>query len=105
MPRTGELHYRINVANIDDIVGVHIHFASPGSNGPIVLPIIGNPFIDDPGITTQGVLARGTATAADVVGDFEGDLEALVEAIRAGDTYLNVHTVEHRSGEIRGQIW
>jgi len=102
--RNGELHYRVNISNIENVVGVHVHVAPPGENGPIVLPLLGNPFIEDPGVTPRGNFLRGTATDADVTGEFAGDLAALVEAIRAGNTYLNVHTTKHRGGEVRGQI-
>jgi hypothetical protein len=33
-----------------------------------------------------------------------GDLPKLLEAIRAGATYANVHTRAHAGGEIRGLI-
>jgi hypothetical protein len=92
------------VAKIDNVIGAHIHLAPAGQNGPIVLPLLGNPFIPDPGVTVNGILVEGTATAADVGGPLAGDLDALIAAIRAGDTYVNVHTVEFRPGEIRGQI-
>jgi hypothetical protein len=55
-------------------------------------------------VTVNGILVEGTATAADVSGPLAGDLDALIAAMRAGDTYVNVHTVEFRPGEIRGQI-
>ena len=99
-----ELAFKIIVANIDNVVGAHIHLAPTGQNGPIVLPLLGNPFIPDPGVTVNGILVEGTATAADVSGPLAGDLDALIAAMRAGDTYVNVHTVEFRPGEIRGQI-
>jgi glucose/arabinose dehydrogenase len=99
-----ELKFKVIVANIDNVIGAHIHLAPAGQNGPIVLPLLGNPFIPDPGVTANGILVEGTATAADVSGPLAGDLDALIAAMRAGDTYVNVHTVEFRPGEIRGQI-
>jgi glucose/arabinose dehydrogenase len=99
-----ELAFKVIVAKIDNVIGAHIHLAPAGQNGPIVLPLLGNPFIPDPGVTVNGILVEGTATAADVGGPLAGDLDALIAAIRAGDTYVNVHTVEFRPGEIRGQI-
>jgi hypothetical protein len=99
-----ELEFKIIVANILNVIGAHIHLAPPGDNGPIVLPLLGNPFIPDPGVTLSGILVEGTATAADVSGPLAGDLDALVAAMEAGDTYVNVHTVQNRPGEIRGQI-
>ena len=99
-----ELSFKLIVANIDNVIGAHIHLAPMGQNGPIVLPLLGNPFIPDPGLTVNGVLVEGTATAADVGGPLAGDLNTLIDAMRAGNTYVNVHTVEFRPGEIRGQI-
>jgi glucose/arabinose dehydrogenase len=99
-----ELAFKLIVANIDNVIGAHIHIAPAGENGPIVLPLLGNPFIPDPGVTVNGILVEGTVTAADVSGPLAGDLDALVAAMRAGGTYVNVHTVEFRPGEIRGQI-
>ena len=99
-----ELAFKVIVAKIDNVIGAHIHLAPAGQNGPIVLPLLGNPFIPDPGVTVNGILVEGTATAADVSGPLAGDLDALIAAMTAGDTYVNVHTVEFRPGEIRGQI-
>jgi hypothetical protein len=31
-------------------------------------------------------------------------LDDLAAAIESGDTYVNVHTSEHKDGEIRGQL-
>ena len=81
-----ELAFKVIVANIDNVIGAHIHLAPAGQNGPIVLPLLGNPFIPDPGETVNGILADATVTAADVSGPLAGDLDALIAAIRAGDT-------------------
>jgi glucose/arabinose dehydrogenase len=99
-----ELSFKVNVANIENVIGAHIHLAPAGQNGLIVLPMLGNPFIPDPGVTVQGTLVEGTATATDVSGPLAGDLQALIAAMQAGNTYVNVHTITVRSGEIRGQV-
>jgi hypothetical protein len=99
-----ELRFKIIVANIENVVGAHVHLAPAGANGPIVLPLVGNPFIPDPGLTVNGILVEGTATSADLTGPLAGDLGALVAAMRSGNAYFNVHTTAFRGGEIRGQI-
>ena len=33
-----------------------------------------------------------------------GDFDAIIEAMRAGHAYANIHTTSFPSGEIRGQI-
>jgi hypothetical protein len=52
-------------------------------------------------VTDKHILADGTFTAANVSGISYADL---VAAIRAGDTYVNVHTTQFPGGEIRGQL-
>jgi hypothetical protein len=98
-----ELGYKVIVANIEDVTAAHIHLAPKGENGPIVVFLF-NPEAPTDG-RTNGVLAKGTITSAELVGPLEGaTLSELVDEIEAGNTYVNVHTVEHPGGEIRGQI-
>jgi hypothetical protein len=98
-----ELNYRLIVANIEDVTAAHIHLAPEGENGDIVA------FLFNPETPTDGrefgILAEGTITSEDLVGPLEGStLSELIDEMEAGNTYVNVHTVEHPSGEIRGQI-
>lgn len=101
-----ELRYRLIVANIENVLQAHLHLAPAGENGPVVAWLYpsGPPPELIPG-RTQGVLATGTITAADLVGPLAGaSLDQLVEAIVAGDIYANVHTQQFPAGEIRGQL-
>jgi hypothetical protein len=94
------LEYRLIVANIDDVVAAHIHCAPAGANGPVGVTLFGGGPTSDP-----GVLAEATITEPDEEnGCGWSDLDDVVEAMRSGDTYVNVHTVAHPPGEIRGQI-
>lgn len=100
------LTYKLIVANIDDVRMSHIHLAPAGSNGGVVVWLYpdGPPPQLIPG-TTQGILAEGTITADDLVGELAGQtLEDLLAEMAAGNAYVNVHTVAHGGGEIRGQI-
>jgi hypothetical protein len=97
-----ELRYRLIVANIDDVTQAHIHVGAEDVNGPVVAFLFGP---EAEGVTTSGVLATGTITSADLVGPLGGmPLTALVAALDDGGAYVNVHTLEHPAGEIRGQI-
>ena len=104
-----ELSYKLIVANIDDVRMAHIHLAPADANGPIVVWLYPSapPAMLIEG-TTNGVLAEGVITSDDISGPLaEGDepFHALIEAMKAGNTYVNVHTLANPPGEIRGQIF
>lgn len=110
----GELNYKLIVANIENVVAAHIHLAPVAVNGPVVAFLFG-PAAPGGG-RIDGVLAQGTITAANFVGPLAGQpFSALLDAIEAGNTYVNVHTNDgvappntgpgdFPGGEIRGQI-
>lgn len=91
--------FKLNVANIDDVTGAHIHKAPRGSNGGIVVFLFGDPLTDP--VTVNGTLVEGTITPSDVIA---GDFDELLTDMRAGNTYVQVHTGGSGTPEIRGQI-
>jgi hypothetical protein len=109
-----EISYRLIASNIENVVASHIHVGAVGVNGPVVAFLFGN--APAGGGRTDGVLATGTITAADLVGPLAGQpLSVLIDEIEAGNTYVNVHTNDgiaptntgpgdFPGGEIRGQI-
>lgn len=100
------LHYRLIVANIENVLMSHIHLAPAGANGGIVVWLYPSapPAQLIPG-RFQGVLADGEITADDLVNALAGaELEDLLDEIRAGNAYVNVHTSQFPPGEIRGQL-
>ena len=98
-----QLHYELRVSNIEDITQAHIHRGAAGENGPVVVFLFG--FIGE-GVTRNGLLAANTRTSADLIGPLAGEpLSALIDQIRSGNTYVNVHTVDNPPGEIRGQLF
>jgi hypothetical protein len=102
----GDLTYKLNVANIENVLQSHIHVAPADANGPVVAFLYpdGPPPVLIPG-RFGGTLASGTITDADLVGPLAGGtVEDLLDEIRAGTAYVNVHTVQNPGGEIRGQI-
>ena len=86
-----ELSYKVIVANIVDVTASHIHIATVGSNGPVVVPLYTSGLIEG---KTNGILAEGTAPVT----------QNLMDALMTGNAYVNVHTKAHPGGEIRGQI-
>jgi hypothetical protein len=100
------LHYRLTVANIENVTQAHIHMGPADGTGPVVAWLYpdGPPSVLIPG-RSQGVIGEGTITADDLVGPLAGmELSDLIDAIAAGNTYVNVHTSQNPPGEIRGQI-
>ncbi len=101
-----ELSYTVTVVNIENAMMAHIHLAPAGVNGGVVAWLY--PDAPPPQVIEgkfSGTLATGTITADDLVGDLAGQpLTALVNAIRSGNAYVNVHTTANPGGEIRGQI-
>ena len=113
------VHYVLTVSQIDNPFMAHIHKAAKGVNGPIVQWLFPSTAVA-PGPTgiglTNGVIAKGDFTAASFVGPLAGKTMAdLLNAMRAGDTYVNVHTssgvpgdTQHPGnfpgGEIREQL-
>lgn len=95
-----EIGYRLIVANIEGVFASHIHCAPAGVNGPIGVTL----FTGGP-VSPDGVLAEGTIEEPDA-GNACGwtTLEDVLRAMRSGMAYVNVHTLEHPPGEIRGQI-
>ena len=100
------IEYTLTVQDLGDVDMAHIHLGAAGKNGPVVVwlyPAAGKPKVIK-GVE-NGQLAKGEITAASLQGPEKGKpLAALVKAMKGGDAYVNVHTVEHKAGEIRGQI-
>ncbi|MFH5832767.1 CHRD domain-containing protein [Halalkalibaculum sp. DA3122] len=100
------IDYKLIVANIENVLMAHIHNAPSGQNGGVVVWLY--PQAPPPQLIegqTQGILAEGTITADELVGSLEGQtLDALISEMKAGNTYVNVHTTQNPPGEIRGQI-
>lgn len=115
-PDGKRLMYTLTVNGAADVTMAHIHLGEPGKDGKPVAPLYpvkmssmssnGNmaPSGDKKGMTDT-VTATGTITAAKLVGPLQGKtIDDLVADIRAGKTYVNVHTKGHPDGEIRGTI-
>ena len=101
-PNGVNISYELDVTNITDVSGAHIHLGAAGTNGPVIVPLFAGP--QKSGSFT-GVLAKGTITEADLAGPMKGKTFAdLTGAVLGGQTYVNVHTAANPAGEIRGQI-
>jgi hypothetical protein len=117
----GELHYKLIVANIENVFMAHIHKGAQGANGPIAVWLFPST-TPGPGPTgagrIDGVIAEGTITTANLVNQAATGittLDELIAAIEAGNAYVNVHTNDgvaptntgpgdFPGGEVRGQL-
>jgi CHRD domain len=109
-----EISYELSYSGLSgDVQQSHIHLGQQGVNGGISVFLCSNL-----GNGPEGTQAcpgpregnvSGTIAPDDVIGPTAqgiaaGEYDELVRAIRAGATYVNVHTVAHPGGEIRKQL-
>ena len=97
-----QVHYAIEVDDIENVTAAHIHTGASGANGPVRVTFFPNNLHPQRlSVTEKTILADGTFTSSDVSGISYADLLA---AIRNGTAYVNVHTTTFPGGEIRGQL-
>lgn len=110
-----EIEYELTYADLEGTVQqAHIHLGQPRVNGGISVWLCSNLASPPTPSGTQPcppppATITGTITTANVVGPVAqgiapGEFGELIHAIRAGSTYVNVHTSKFTGGEIRSQI-
>jgi hypothetical protein len=81
----------------------HIHLGAAGAAGPVIVPLS-----IAAGASAGTAAGEGTFDATAVKGKkADGSamtLDDVLAAMRAGGTYVNVHTANNKPGEVRGQI-
>lgn len=87
-PATKELSWRVEYSGLTGAaMAAHIHCgAGPEANGPVAVQIAQPPNLASP--------ITGSAKMSD----------AQLADLEAGKCYVNIHTVENKGGEIRGQL-
>ncbi|MGI5939249.1 MAG: CHRD domain-containing protein [Thermoleophilia bacterium] len=94
--------YALNVSNLDSLTKARLHEGTPGADGGTILTIYDGPTRKD---VFTGTAAEGAIREVNFEGPLKGkkiaDLETL---IKGGSVWLNVGTVDHRAGEICGQL-
>jgi hypothetical protein len=112
-----EIKWQLTYSKLEgDVLQAHIHLGQESVNGGIVVWLCGNPSATiTPPTGTQTcppapARISGTITAAQVTGGppaqglDAGELDEVIQAMRAGVTYANVHSSRSPGGEIRTQI-
>jgi len=115
----GKITYRLRWEDLEGkVTQSHIHFGQFSVNGAIQVFLCSNlgngpaGTQECPDDTSSGTI-EGTLEADDVVGQTPppagqgiapGEFEELVRAMKAGVTYVNVHSDKFPGGEIRAQL-
>ncbi len=114
-----KIQYQLSYSALEgNVTQAHIHLGQAGVNGGISVWLCANPAALPPGTAippgTQPcpdppAQIEGTITAASVVGPTAqgiapGEFGELLRALRAGKTYVNVHSTKFPGGEVRSQI-
>ena len=105
----GMISFSLNFSDLSSPLSVaHLHFAPSKVAGGVMIFLCGGGGQPDCPATTEGTIT-GTITAANVTGPSgqgiaPGDLDSALEAVRDGLSYVNMHTANFGSGEIRGQV-
>ncbi|SFJ98564.1 MULTISPECIES: CHRD domain-containing protein [unclassified Bacillus (in: firmicutes)] len=96
------LKFKLDLFDIENVVVAHLHLGAKGTNGPVVVFLFGP--ITNP-VSIECATFTGTITQEELIGPLAGQtLDDLVREINSGNIYINVHTVQHPNGEIRGQL-
>ncbi|CAK7994791.1 CHRD domain-containing protein [uncultured virus] len=91
------------------VISAHLHFGAANVNGPVLVTLYDNP----QGRNVDGLLAKDTIQNHEVV-HFDGggnpsnqinSIASIYAAIRAGNIYVNIHSVKLPQGAARGQIY
>jgi CHRD domain len=104
---TQTITYVLTYAGLEaPVLFAHIHFGNRSIAGGVSAFLCGGG--TKPPCPQAGTVT-GVITAADVVGPANqgiepGSMAELIRAMRAGETYANVHSTKFPAGEIRAQI-
>jgi len=97
------MNYQLSLRNITGITAALIHNGKQDENGPVVASLFNT---IEPTGPINGLLTAGTLTSSELIGPLHGklSLSALVNMIRRGEAYVNIHTTVDQTGKVRGQI-
>ena len=84
------------------ITVAHIHCAAEGANGPVIATLLP---LDPNGRTSNVIRFRGgLVSSALSATDCGTTISEVIASMNAGNVYVNVHSTDNPSGEVRGQV-
>ena len=98
------ISYAIEVDDISNITAAHIHSGVPGVNGSIRLflyPSQQGTTVPQVSTTDKGILVEATVPSSNVTGI---TYQELLNQMRTGGAYVNVHSTQFPGGEMRGTV-
>lgn len=113
------IEYELSYSNLQgNVTQAHIHLGQMSVNGGISVWLCANPALlppttvippGTPPCPSPPAQVSGTIRAANVIGPAAqgiaaGEFNELLQAMRAGKTYVNVHSTLFPGGEVRSQI-
>jgi len=111
-----KMDYKITLDKLLNPSQADLHLGPASQNGQVVVKLWPPGNAAGKRAEFTGVLVEGSFDAGDFVGPMTGSTMAeFIEEVRAGNTYVNVHTYDgidppysgpgdYRAGEIRGQL-
>lgn len=94
------LTFKLEVSNLTNVTAAHIHSGPAGTNGNVVVDLFTGPTVASTG--RDFTLARGTIAQAQIKATTL-TFAQLLDGLRTGQFYVNVHTTTFPGGEVRGQ--
>ena len=94
-PDNSTIWYVVNYTGLSGpVAAAHIHTGAAGVNGGVILPLVASasPMVGT--LTATNFTASGSITT----------FSQAVAAIKAGATYVNLHTATNAGGEVRAQV-
>ena len=94
--------YRVDVFNLPSgVTAAHIHVGAAGTAGPVVVSL------EPPVQASNDFAFTGTVSGEEFVTRANQGIRSaddMIQAILAGNSYVNVHSSANRPGEIRGRL-
>jgi hypothetical protein len=103
LSRTNDtLFVNVTVNGLNNMRFGHFHAGARGANGAVVAFVVDGPTVAGP---SNGRVGKQFITASNLSGALAGQpLTALIDQMRAGGIYVNLHTDANAGGELRGQV-